>query len=137
MNDIINIIKRLFGRREFRFLVVGVINTIVGYGAYALFLSLHVNYLVASTLSTIIGVANSYIWNRFFTFKSKGKAFSELARFSLVYIVSYCISMLFLYLVVGVFGLNAYIAGGANIILTTLISWFGHNKFSFKEKGVK
>lgn len=129
-----NRLRLLFDRREVRFLIVGVINTAVGYGAYVLFLALGLNYLIAGTLSTIIGVANSYIWNRFFTFKSKGKAVNELARFSLVYLVSYCISMLFLYLVVGVFGLNAYIAGGVNLILTTLISWFGHKNFSFKNE---
>lgn len=127
-----NRLRLLFDRREVRFLIVGAINTAVGYGAYAFFLSIDLNYLIAVTLSTIVGVANSYVWNRYFTFNSRGKAISELARFSLVYLVSYCISMIFLYLVVGVFGLNAYIAGGVNLILTTLISWFGHKNFSFK-----
>lgn len=129
-----NKIQSIINRQEFRFLIVGGINTVVGYGAYALLLSFGTQYLLANTLATIIGVANSYLWNRFFTFKSKGKAWQEIIRFSLVYFISYCFGMLFLYLIVGRLGLNTYIAGVLNIIITTLISWFGHKNFSFKEK---
>jgi len=132
MNSLNELMKKIFNRREFRFLMVGGINTAVGYGAYALLIFFGLQYLIANTLSTIIGVINSYLWNRFFTFKSKGKALGEIARFSLVYFISYCLSMLFLYLIVGKFGLNTYIAGALNIILTTTISWFGHKNFSFK-----
>lgn len=128
-------IEKLLSKQGFRFLMVGGINTAVGYGAYALLIFCGLQYLIANTLSTIIGVINSYLWNRFFTFKSKDKAFGEMARFTLVYLVSYCASMLFLYLIVDKFGVNTYIAGVLNIMLTTAVSWFGHKNFSFK-KGV-
>ena len=124
----------LLKRREVRFLIVGGINTVVGYSVFALLVFIGLQYLIANTLATIIGVANSYLWNRLFTFKSKGKAMSEIVRFSLVYVASYCISMLFLYLIVGRLGINVYIAGALNIIITTAISWFGHKNFSFKNK---
>ena len=129
-----SLIQKIISRQESRFLMVGAINTLVGYGAYALFLSVGVPYLIANTLSTIIGVINSYLWNRFFTFKSKGKAMGEIIRFSFVYLISYCCSMVFLYLIVGQFGVNVYVAGILNLVMTTLISWFGHKNFSFKEK---
>jgi len=138
MKDIAGIFGKLITRREFRFLIVGAINTLVGYGVYALLLSFNVNYLISVTISTIIGVINSYIWNRYFTFKSKARATSEIARFALVYLISYCFSIVFLYFVVGIFGLNPYISGVLNIIATTTISWFGHKNFSFKsEREVK
>lgn len=127
-------IKKLFYRRDFRFLLVGGINTVVGYSAFILFVSFGLQYLIANTLAMIIGVANSYLWNRFFTFKSKNKALGEIARFSLVYLVSYCVSMVLLYLLVGRLGMSAYLAGFLNIITITLISWFGHKDFSFKER---
>ncbi len=138
MNGLLHFIKRIFDdllrHKEFRFLIVGGINTAVGYTAFVLFVFIGSQYLIANTLATIIGVINSYIWNRFFTFKSKGKAISEIARFSLVYATSYCISMLFLYLIVGCLGVNVYIAGALNIIIITIISWFGHKNFSFKNE---
>lgn len=128
------LLSDLLKRKGVRFLIVGAINTAVGYGSYAVLISIGLQYLIANTLATIIGVINSYLWNRFFTFKSKGKAMSEIVRFSLVYATSYCISMLFLYLIVGRLGVNVYIAGALNIIITTIISWFGHKNFSFKVK---
>jgi putative flippase GtrA len=131
------IINKLLNRLEFRFLMVGGINTVVGYGAYALFIFVGVDYLIANIFSTIIGVANSYLWNRFFTFRSKSKALSEIARFSLVYLTSFLCGMLFLYVIVSQFGVNRYVAGALNIIITTAISWFGHKNFSFKYKESK
>lgn len=138
MNKLLPFVKKTFNdllrRREIRFLIVGGINTAVGYAFFVLFVSLGFQYLIANTLATIIGVINSYLWNRFFTFKSKDKAMSEIVRFSLVYGTSYCISMLFLYLIVGRLGINVYVAGALNIIITTTISWFGHKNFSFKNQ---
>ena len=84
-----NMIKKLFSYQPIRFLFVGGLNTLVGYGIYALLVYIGVNYLLANTISTIIGIAHSYLWNRFFTFKSKNKAIKEITKFVSVYIVSY------------------------------------------------
>ena len=134
--NIRNYIEKLFKHREVRFLFVGVINTIVGFGVFAIFVALGLPYLIANTFSTIIGVLNSYLWNRFFTFKSKNRALDEIIRFSFVYFVSYCFGLLFLWVIVGKMGVNTYFAGALNIFVTMLISWFGHKNFSFKAKKV-
>jgi len=129
-----NFIVGLFQRQEFRFLIVGGINTAVGYGAYVLFIFLGFDYLIAFTSATIIGVANSYLWNRFFTFRSSSKAWGEISRFALVYLISFCVGLLFLKVIVSWLGINQYLAGALNIIITTAISWFGHKNFSFRNK---
>lgn len=125
-------IKKIFNIQGIRFLFVGGINTVVGYGSYTIFLLLNINYLIANTLSTIIGVINSYIWNRNFTFKSNAKIKEELVKFISVYLVSYLISMLSIYILVSKLGIDKYIGGLLNLIITTLISYFGHKYFSFK-----
>ncbi len=126
------LIKKLFKYKGIRFLFVGGINTIVGYGSYAILLFFKINYLLANTLSTIIGVINSYIWNRNFTFKSEKNKKEELPKFIFVYLISYLVGLLVLYLLVTKLSLNKYIAGIINIFITTCISWFGHKYFSFK-----
>jgi len=73
-------IKQILKKQEFRFLFVGGLNTLVGYGIYALLLFFQVNYLIANTISTIIGIGHSYLWNRFYTFKSKEKASKEILK---------------------------------------------------------
>lgn len=90
------------------------------------------NYLLANVLATVIGVVNSYIWNRLFTFKSRNRAAAEFARFVMVYALSFVTGLVLLYLLVDKLGLNKYAAGAVNLAFVTVISWFGHNNFSFK-----
>lgn len=129
----INKIKELFKIQQIRFLFVGGLNTIVGYGSFALLIFFGLNYLIANTISYIIGVIHSYLWNKNFTFKSKNKSISEVIRFIFVYIVNYLIGLGVLYILVDKIGLDKYLAGALNLIITTLISWFGHKYFSFKQ----
>lgn len=130
-------IIKLFKIQQIRFLFVGGLNTFVGYGSYVLLLILGVNYLIATTISTIIGIFHSYLWNKFFTFKSKEKVTKEVSKFITIYLVSYIIGLISIYFLVSVIGINKYIAGLINLVLTTLISWFGHKNFSFKKEGMK
>ncbi len=126
-------LKKLLEHQEIRFLLVGCLNTIVGYGIYALLIYFHMNYLIANTISTIIGVIHSYLWNRFFTFKSKEKAFMEILKFASVYFVSYLIGSCTLFLFKSVLNVSPYIAGFINLFITTIISFFGHKYFSFRK----
>ena len=129
--------RNLIARQEIRFLFVGMLNTIVGYGIYAILIFFNINYLLANTLSTIVGVLHSYLWNRFFTFKSKEKALKEIIKFIFVYICSYLLGMIILYLFTSILHLSPYIAGLINLFITTLISWFGHKYFSIKNEKSK
>lgn len=119
-------------KRFIKFLFVGIINTIVGYGSYSIFIFLNIHYLIANTLSTIIGVINSYILNKKITFNDKKTNTKTPFKFVSVYVVSYLVGMINLKILVDFFNINSYIAGFFNLILTTLISWFGHKYFSFK-----
>ena len=125
-------IKNLFKDTRIRFLFVGCLNTLVGYGTYAILIFFKCNYLIASTIGTIIGVIHSYLWNRFFTFKSNNNPKKEVPKFILVYLVSYLLGLLNLFILVQKLNINEYIAGIINIFITTLISWFGHKYFSFR-----
>lgn len=129
----IKLVKKIFSYQPIRFLFVGGLNTLVGYGVYALLIYMGVNYLLANTISTIIGVAHSYLWNRFFTFKSRNKAIKEITKFVSVYIVSYLIGMCTLFIFKDKLNISAYLAGLINLVITTLISYFGHKYYSFKK----
>jgi len=124
--------NKQFSNRFIRFLIVGVLNTIVGYGTFAIGIYCNLYYYTAYILSYIIGVINSYILNKKFTFKSNDKSLKEPLRFLTVYLFSFIIGSIAIYILIDLMGTNAYIAGLINLIFTTLISWFGHNKFSFK-----
>lgn len=123
--------KGLFKYKEARFIFVGILNTLVGYGAYALFVFWGMHYGIAFLFSSVIGVVHSYLWNKSFTFKSKDKSPSEFFRFISVYIISYLLNLFLLYVMVDLFILNKYIAGAVGIFLTAVISYVGHDKISF------
>ena len=127
-------IKRLLNRQEIRFIFVGGLNTLIGYGLYALFVYIGINYLVSNTIATIIGVIHSFIWNKYFTFKSNKKIKDEIFKFISVYLISYTIGMITLYIFKDVCNISPYIAGLINLVITTLISFFGHKYISFNSK---
>ncbi len=124
-------IKKIFSYKETRFLFVGVLNTAFGYGIFALFIFLGIQYFIANTLSYILGIIHSYLWNKFFTFRTKTVSASEPLKFVSVYFVSYLFSNLFLWLFVEQFHASPYVAGAASLFLTTAVSYFGHSFFSF------
>ncbi len=125
-------LKALFDDQRIRFLIVGGINTIVGYGVFAFFIWVGLHYFFANVLSTTIAVANSYILNKYFTFKQPKKSAAEAVRFVSVYIISFILGNVILYILVDRLSVTPYLAGLCNLVFTTLISWFGHKYFSFK-----
>ncbi|MDR0287796.1 MAG: GtrA family protein, partial [Clostridiales bacterium] len=128
-------IKKLLKDKRVRFLITGGINTVVGYGFYALFIALGFNPYLATTFSTILGIINSYFWNKYFTFRKPKKSLAEVIKFVTVYLVSYILNLLLVNLFVYKLGFNAYVSGAVCLFVTTLVSYFGHNFYSFRQNG--
>ena len=125
-------INNLFEDKKVRFLFVGVLNTIFGYAVYALFIYLKMHYFLAQLLSSILAIAHSYLWNKYFTFRSPGGSASEIIRFVSVYAVSYLLNMGILFVSIEFFKWNAYFAGFICLFVTTVISYVGHKNISFR-----
>ena len=125
-------INNLFEDKKVRFLFVGVLNTIFGYAVYALFIYLKMHYFLAQLLSSIVAIAHSYLWNKYFTFRSPGRSASEIIRFVSVYAVSYLLNMGILFVSIEFFKWNAYFAGFICLFVTTVISYVGHKNISFR-----
>lgn len=77
-----------------KFILVGVINTIVG--TSVMFLSynlLGLSYWVSSAANYIVGSVVSYFLNKYFTFQSKGRSLKEVVAFviniSVCYLIAY------------------------------------------------
>lgn len=131
---LIRVICTVLQDQRVRFLIVGGINTAVGYGAFAVCIFVGMHYIAAHVAATVIGTTCSYILNKYFTFRQYKKSAAEVFRFVLVYALSFMTGVMFLYIMVSKLSLNAYAAGMANLVFTTIISWFGHKYFSFRTK---
>jgi putative flippase GtrA len=134
---IVDRVKKLFADKRIRFLFVGGLNTAVGYGFYALFIFIGLDPYLATTLSTILGVINSYFWNKYFTFRQPKKSLAEVMRFALVYGISYGANLGLVYIFIDMLGMNSYVSGAVCLFVTTIVSYVGHNFFSFKSKSNK
>ncbi len=129
---------------KIRFIIVGIWNTIFGYGVYLIlyeysltfFVKRYISYMVAIILSNIIAIINAYIFHKYITFKSKVtgmiKIIKEFARFVTTYLSGIIFGLVSLPILVEVFGLNPPIAGALITLLCAIISYLGHSRFSFK-----
>lgn len=126
-----------------KFVLVGIWNTIFGYGVFCLFDTLFAwllssrstAYMSAMVLAQILAVINAYIFHKYITFKSeaKGRAIiAEFFRFSATYVVTFCLSLVLLPALVEIGHIHPKIAAAIIILICTIISYLGHSRFSFK-----
>jgi len=108
----------------FRFLLVGVANTILGLSVIYLLLHLvGMSYWMSTFLGNSVGAMMSYYLNRRFTFRSKNAVSKSLILFVIVtllcYVVSYSIGM---NLVEWMLGTSNSLKSGTKTDLAVLIS---------------
>ena len=94
----------------FKFGLVGIVNTLISIGFYMLFVKLGMNYILANILSYMIGLLNSYYWNKKWVFKNTGNHLSVFTKFVMVNLIVLGINTLSLFLLVNKLGLNQYVA---------------------------
>lgn len=113
-----------------KFLMVGVLNTIVGYSLYAFFIYLGINYVLAIFFSTILGIL--------FNFKTIGKFVFEnndnslITRFFLAYGVTFIINVSIVSELRGI-GCDDYTAGFVAIFISSAISFVLTKYLVFKK----
>ncbi len=119
--------------QSFKFIIVGVLNTIVGFLAYAAYIYfIQNNYLHALIISHIVGVTHSYLWNNRWTFQQKKYNAKSAVKFMSVYAVTFFVNLFLLSILVDTIDMNKLIAQAIALFLTTLVSFFGHKYWSFK-----
>lgn len=135
---------RLNYQTKARFVLVGLWNTIFGYLVFVgldylfnLFFSpRYVAYMSAAVLANILAILNAYIFHKFVTFRSPLRGLAiipEFLRFFSMYLFSFFLSLVLLPVFVELFHLDPKIAGALLIPITTVISYLGHSRFSFRQ----
>lgn len=66
-----------------KYLCVGILNTIVGFGIIFLLMFFGVNPEISNLIGYAIGIIFSYVMNKFFTFESKNRSKKEFIKFIL------------------------------------------------------
>lgn len=127
-----------------RYLLVGVWNTLFGYGSFAFFTAVlnpivpH-SYILASVVSSLLNISVSFLGYKWFVFKTRGNYLREWVRCVGVYSGGIIFGVLTLPVIVAVIRRNTrffaqapYIAGALLTVFMVLYSFLGHKKFSFR-----
>ena len=126
---------RIIRNQKVAFLLVGGTNTVVGFLFFVFFeytIGQIWGYLATLAFAHVFSVLCAFVLYRTFVFKVRGHVFRDLARFELVYLVSLGINAALLPLLVELGGLPVIPAQALIVIVTTLVSYFGHRGFSFR-----
>lgn len=79
-----NLLKKYLDITTLKFLLVGVVNTIVGTGLmFLLYNVFSVSYWISSAANYIVGSIVSYFLNKYFTFQNQEKSWKQVLVFAL------------------------------------------------------
>lgn len=133
--------KKFFDPSMLRFLLVGVVNTLVGAGIMFLLYNLAgCSYWFSSAANYIVGGVVSYFLNKYYTFKNTERSWKQVLRFALnvavCWLLAYGIAKpLALRLLAGFDEkLQTNAAMLAGLCLYTALNYLGQRFFAFRAK---
>lgn len=119
-------------KKEFiKFILVGILNTIVGYGLYALFIFIGFNYVFSLLFATILGVLFNFQTIGRIVFKRHHN--SLVFRFINVYIVVFFIGI-GLIKILKEYGFDDYLAGFIVLFPNSVISFLLNKFYVYRTK---
>ena len=134
-------IKNKFDITFFKFILVGIINTVVGtavmFIAYNVF---HLSYWVSSAANYVVGSVCSYFLNKYFTFQNKEKSPIILLKFvvniTVCYLIAYGGAKKLILLLLSGFSKQWQdnVAMVCGMGLFVILNYFGQIFFAFKKK---
>ena len=127
-------IKKFSKKKITRFLLVGIVNTISGYTLIILLYSLlNFHFYLANFIGYSFGLMISFILNRNFVFKAKGKIKVQFLKFILSFFLSYFLNLLVFYICSESINLNYYLALLIASCFYSISFFISCNFFTFKK----
>ncbi len=121
--------------KELRYLMVGMLNTVVGYGlGVGSYMVGHPYFSLVGigVISNVLAITFSFMTYKCLVFETQGQWLREYVRAYLVYGSTALFGIVLLWLLVGQLALSIWLAQGVIIVTTILISYLGHSRFTFR-----
>lgn len=116
-----------------RYLVVGVVNTVVGFGTIFLLMYLGLNPVYSNIVGYATGISLSFFLNRRFTFRVKTeKTLFQFIKFLAVLLISYLANITILIVAIYKLKMNPYFSQVVSGIVYTASGFLLTKKFVFK-----
>lgn len=112
-----------------RFLAAGAVNSLFGYGLFALLYYLGIHYALALLIATVIGVLFNFKTTGYLVFRSNDN--SLIFRFAASYAVVYAVNVSCLK-ILSLIGIDMYYGGAVLILPMAVLAYIINKKFVFK-----
>lgn len=112
----------------FKYGIVGILNTIVGIITIYGLMSLGINYLLSNAAAYILGLFNSFLWNKFWTFRNKTDWNKQFCPFLIAFIMCYLVQLFSVFWGTAVLGISKHLMQIIGMAVFTVLN-FNVNKF--------
>lgn len=132
-------VKQLIARQRhsitqfIKFAAVGVLNTGIDVALFFLLNRFGVPYVAAQAISYSCGTCNSYLLNKFWTFRSSERSYGEILRFIVVNLVSLGISIAVLALLHDTMAVGLAAAKGGATVCALAANFLGNKLWVFNK----
>lgn len=99
-----------------RYGIVGVLSNAVGYLIYLALTTAGMEHKLTMTLLYVVGVAQTFIFNKRWTFRHDGMRRAAFVRYCISYALGYVVNLLALYMLVDYLGYTHQIVQGVMIV---------------------
>ena len=139
-----NRIKKWLDFTTIKFIIVGIISTVVGTSVmFILYNIFSVGYWMSSAANYIIGSIVSYFLNKYFTFQNREKSFKQIILFviniSLCYLIAYGVAKPMVAFILNQY--NEKIQGNISMLvgmgLFVILNYFGQRLVVFRQSEKK
>lgn len=130
-----DVIRRLWGNEQVRFLAVGGLNAVLAYAIFAgmyFLLAEHIHYMFILVLVTITSNLVSYMNQKFLVFRTRGRFLREFVRFVTVNLSGSGIGFVLFPVAIELLKMDPYVAQALIMVIAVTISYLGHKHFSFR-----
>jgi putative flippase GtrA len=118
-----------------RYLLVGGLNTLAGYcigvGIYEICNS-YISIVLIGVITNIFSITFSFVTYKLFVFKTSRGWISEYLKAYVVYGGVAAFGIFALWVFIDRLGISIWISQALVILVTVVVSYFGHAKFTFK-----
>lgn len=82
-------------------------------------------------VSYVVGVLNSYFWNRLWTFENKKTNLKNFIKFIFVYITTFIINLLMMFILIDIGGFGVLMSQVFSLSFVSVVSFTAHKYWSF------
>jgi len=129
----VHLLEAMIDIEFLRFLLVGLVNTVVGLGTiYACKWFLGFGDVLSNIIGYAFGLTVSFTLNSRWTFHFRGNQFWAMLKFAAVFCIAYLTNLSTVILLIEKFQLNSYLAQALGLPPYTLLFYLGSRLFAFR-----